>query len=110
MRETYNTIKIILEAIQYENHKWRISCVLKVVAILCGLQTGYTRHMCFICKWNTRFKGDQYKEHGWEVRDQYTPGRENVLNPPLVNVNKVLLPHLHIKLGIVKNIVKSLDR
>lgn len=33
----------------------------------------------------------------------------NVLRQPLVDSNKVLLPPLHIKLGLVKQIVKALD-
>ena len=34
----------------------------------------------------------------------------NVKDTSLLNLEKVLLPPLHIKLGIVKNFVKALDR
>jgi hypothetical protein len=37
-------------------------------------------------------------------------GRKNVSNIPLVNPEDVLLPPLHIKLGLIKNFVKAMDR
>ena len=37
-------------------------------------------------------------------------GSENILHEPLVEPTKVLLPPLHIKLGIMKQLVKALDK
>ena len=37
------------------------------------------------------------------------PGKLNVIRQPLVEPAKVLLPPLHIKLGLVKQFVKALD-
>jgi len=34
------------------------------------------------------------------------PGEKNVVNPPLVLQEKIYLPPLHIKLGLMKNFVK----
>ena len=36
-------------------------------------------------------------------------GEKNIKNVPLVNREKVLLPPLHIKLGLMKQFVKALD-
>lgn len=105
-KETYESVKYLLESVNYENHKWRICCDLKMVALLCGLQGGFTKNMCFICLWNTRYKGNQYQKHDWEKRDVFRVGTANVIHEPLVPTDKVLLPPLHIKLGIFKNFVK----
>ena len=38
------------------------------------------------------------------------PGVKNVLHPKLVNEKDIIMPPLHIKLGLMKNFVKKLDR
>ena len=38
------------------------------------------------------------------------PGDPNILNKPLIDPKKVLLTSLHIKLGLMKQFVKALDR
>jgi hypothetical protein len=38
------------------------------------------------------------------------PGQKNVVNPPLVLLEKIYLPPLHTKLGLMKNFVKSMDK
>lgn len=84
-----------------------ICCDLKVVAILRGLQTGYIKYMCFICDWDSRHKGDQYLNHTWLNRKVSENANANVIQEPLVPQDKVLLPPLHIKLGIVKSFLKT---
>ena len=37
------------------------------------------------------------------------PGNKNVLHTPLVDRDKILMPPLHIKLGLMKSFVKKLD-
>lgn len=109
-KETYLSLEKILVSIKYNEHSWKICADLKVITLLSGLQTGYTKNMCFMCLWDTRYKGDQYEKYDWPVRPhQHTLGRGNVIELPLVPMNKILLPPLHIKLGIVKNFIKSLN-
>ena len=38
------------------------------------------------------------------------PGENNVINEPLVDRKNIILPPLHIKLGIMKQFIKALDR
>jgi len=38
------------------------------------------------------------------------PGEKNVVNPPLVLPEKIYLPPLHIKLGLMKTFVKGMDK
>jgi len=38
------------------------------------------------------------------------PGEKNVISPPLDLPEKIYLPPLHIKLGLMKNFVKGIDK
>lgn len=106
-KESYEKMELILKSVQYNVHKWRICSDLKVVAMLCGLQGGYTKHMCFLCNWDSRFKGNQYKNHSWEDRKNNTLGQKNITKEALVPRENILMPLLHIKLGVVKNFIKA---
>ena len=46
----------------------------------------------------------------WPVRSEMIPGSFNVLAPPLVERSKIVFPPLHIKLGIMKQFVKTLEK
>ena len=39
-----------------------------------------------------------------------TVGAANIINEPLIEREKIILPPLHIKLGLMKQFVKALDR
>ena len=75
-----------------------------------GLQLGYTKYCCFLCEWNSREKDSHYIKKDRSLRQSLIPGGKNVKHPPLVESNKILLPPLHIKLGLVKNFVKAIDK
>jgi len=53
---------------------------------------------------------NHYVKVNWPARESMTPGSNNVINEPLVETSKVLLPPLHIKLGLMKQFVKALDK
>lgn len=108
-KETYLSLKKIIELVKYNENMWKISADLKVITLLRGMQTGYTKNMCFMCLWDTRFTGDQYTERNWATREEVRLRRHNIIEEPIVPIEKVLLPPLHIKLGIVKNFIKSLN-
>lgn len=101
-------METILQKVEYEKHQWRICCDLKVVAMLCGLQGGYTKYMCFMCNWDSRFKQSQYDFRGWEARGEPQIGEKNVIRKALVPKENILLPPLHVKLGIVKSFIKTI--
>ena len=44
----------------------------------------------------------------WPARRDLTPGSHNVLNSSLIERGNILLPPLHIKLGLAKQFVKAL--
>lgn len=108
--ESYENIKNLLNHIQYKKYNWKICADLKIVAIISGLQQGYTKFMCFLCKWDSRDSGQHYHKKHWEPRTVHNIGDLNVINEPLVPSVNILLPPLHIKLGFMKNFLKSLDK
>ena len=78
--------------------------------MLLGMQLGYTKYCSFLCEWDSRYKKNHYVNKLWSKRTSPTPGEKNVTNPPLVLLEKIYLPHMHIKLGLMKNFVKSMDK
>ena len=45
-KESCENMKILMEAINYDKFKWQICGDLKVVALLLGLQQGFTKYSC----------------------------------------------------------------
>ena len=78
--------------------------------MLLGLQGGYTKFPCFLCLWDSRSKSEHWVRKVWPERKEFPIGQKNVINEPLVDPQKILLPPLHIKLGLMKKSVKALDK
>ena len=78
---------------------------LKVVAILLGMQQGYTKYCCFLCEWDSRDRTSHYARKECPLRKNLTPGHKNFFDP-----KEVILPPLHIKLGLRKNFVKAFNK
>ena len=110
MKETYPNMSVILEKIQYNKYQWNICGDLKVIALLLGMQLGYTKFCCFLCEWDNRDRKSHYVRKLWPKRESFDVDRKNVLHRPLVDSAKVYLPPLHIKLGLMKNFVKAMDK
>ena len=56
MKESYESMKLLLEKIKYDEFKWTLCGDLRVVALLVGMQLGYTKYCCFMCEWDSRDK------------------------------------------------------
>jgi hypothetical protein len=110
MKETYDNMRILLSALNYNEHRWLICGDLKVIAILLGLQGGYTKYPCFLCLWDSRADDCHFKQKVWPQRTDCNPGQHNQQSMPLVERSKILLPPLHIKLGLMKLFVKALNK
>ena len=110
MKETYNNIKQLLRCINYDQHQWQLCGNLKVVVLMMGLQLGYTKYSCFLCEWNSRAKDLHYIKKDWPLCQSLTYEEKNVQHPLLVESNKILLPPLHIKLEIMQNFAKAINK
>jgi hypothetical protein len=49
MKESHENIKLLLGKIHYGKYKCNICGDLKVIALLLGLQLGYTKYCCSLC-------------------------------------------------------------
>ena len=110
MKEGYESMKLLLGKIKYDEFKRKLCGDLKGVALLLGMQLGYTKYCCFLCEWDSRDKKNHYVNILWPKRTSLTPGEKNVLSPPLVLQEKIYLPSSHIKLGLMKIFVKGMDK
>jgi len=61
-KESYEDMKILMEAINYDKFKWQFCGDLKVIALLLGLKQGFTKYCCFICEWDSRARSLHYQE------------------------------------------------
>ena len=109
MKEDYENVKQLLIKINHAQFKWYVCGDFKMLVFLLGLQGGYTKYSCFLCLWNSRVDGEHYEIIHWPTREELTPGIYNVMREPLKSPEKVLLPPLYIKLGLVKQCIKALD-
>ena len=78
-----------------------------MITFLTGLQGGFTRYPCFLYLWDSKNTEAHYKKD-LPARSQRVVGQHNVKWEPLVSEDKVLMPPLHIKLGLIKQFVKAL--
>ena len=76
MKESYDSLKMVLSKIQYEKYKWHVCGDLKVIGILLGLQMGYTKYCCFLCEWDSRARNQHYSKKVWAPRHKLIPGQK----------------------------------
>jgi len=74
-----------------------------VIALLLGLQQGFTNYCCFICEWDSRTKD-------WPARKSLESEIMTVENQTLVEPSKILLSSMYLKFGLMKTFVKALNR
>ena len=110
LKEEYNSVKNLLDALKYDEYGWEVIGDFKMVAFLMGLQGGFTKFPCYLCLWDSRDTVAHYNRRNWPQRTEFTIGKNNVKWEPLIDPKKVLLPPLHIKLGLMKQFVTALDK
>jgi hypothetical protein len=60
IKESDDSMKQLLQYIKCDTYKWNICVDLKVIALLFGLQLGYTKFPCFLCERDSRDKAHHY--------------------------------------------------
>lgn len=96
------------ESLRFVNEKITAITItkLQILTILLCQQMGYTKHLCFLFLWDSRDRMNHHKLKNSSVKSGLISSSANVVNDPLVP-ERVLLPPLRIKLGIIKQLVKS---
>jgi len=88
-KESYENMKILMETINYDILKWPICSDIKVIALLLGLQQGFTKYCFLICEWESRAQSLHYSRKYWTARKSLEPGIMNVEYQPLVELSKI---------------------
>jgi hypothetical protein len=60
IKDSYESLKLLLGKIKYDEFNWMLCGDLKVVALLLGMQLEYTKYCSFLCEWDSRDKKNQY--------------------------------------------------
>lgn len=105
-----DNMTLLLNCINYNTYPWQLRWDLEVVAALLGLQQGYIKFCCFLCEWNNRTKTSHYMKRDWSSWQALELGKKTVQYLPLVESSKMLLYFLHIKQGLMKNFVRTVDQ
>lgn len=110
--EKYENIEYILNRIKYQQYGWEVIVDFKLINIITGLMGAASKHPCAHCLWDSKYKGsDKYTKTDWPKRPQWsteTAGKYNAVKPPLIPISKILMPPLHIKIGLVTQLFKKL--
>ena len=110
LKKKYEAVKYVLEKIGYDQHKWFICVDLKMVNFLLGQQSGFNKYPWFLCMWDSRDRAQHYTKD-WPLQEELVPCKErNVINDPLMDRDRILFLLLHIKLGLIKQFTKALDK
>ena len=107
MKENYENVEILLSALQYVQYNWKVIGDFKMVTFLMTFQGDITKFPCYQCNWDSRSTALHYKKRNWPLMSRYDVGAYNLKQTPLVEPKKVLMPSLHIKLGLMKQFVKK---
>jgi len=99
-KETYTTMNKILVEVDYKKYQWEVCGDFKVMAVLLGLQAGYTKYSCFLCEWDRRARGTHCSRKHWPHRQSLTPGMKNVIHKPLIKPSKFCLPRYILNWGL----------
>ena len=106
LKEKYDAMKSVLQYMKYNDHQWATCVDLKMVNVLLGELSSYTKYPCFFCYWDSRDKANHWTRKDWPVRHQLNVVEKNIVAEPLVPRNKIVFPPLHIKLELTKQFAK----
>ena len=102
-------VKYLLEKIRYDQYEWDICVDLKMVNFLLGQQSGFSKYLCFLCMWHSMDRAQHYTKKDWPLRGELVPCRAgSIINNPMMDRYRILIPPLHIKLGLIKQFTKAL--
>ena len=65
MKERYESMKLLLGKIKYDDFKWKLCGDLKVVALLLGIKLRHTKYCCFLCECDGWDKKNHYVNKLW---------------------------------------------
>ena len=99
MKETYKNMDLLLKAISYSKYGWKICGDLKVIGLLLGMESGYTKLCYFLCEWDSWAKDKHYKLKDWPMPENSVPGKKRTRNQPLFDKDTICYWHCTLNWG-----------
>ena len=113
LKESREDIALALRTCKYDQHEWQVVADLKLLNIMCGVGTASSRHPCVLCTWYGTHRRDLDKQY---FQSDILPrscgvqiGTYSQLDESLIKLKNVIIPPLHIKLGLISQFIKKLD-
>lgn len=112
MPETYDNLFRALRLVRYNDHNWMIVSDLKVVNLLLGIRGTYPRYACPYCHWQGRVTGEHWVRTDWPLRTAQNTevGSFSISYLPMVPVEKLYCPPLHVKIGLFSRFVQFMQK
>ena len=85
VKESHDSITILLNAIHYSDYQWSICEDLKLTGILMGLRGAFTKYCRFLCLWDSRATAQHYETKEWPTKNSYAPLVKYIQHISLVN-------------------------
>ena len=87
---------MVFQKLRYSEHNWAICVDFKMVNFLLEPQGGATKHPRVICYWDSRATNQHWLKKDQPEREDFAVSDKNIINEPLVNRNRIILPLLHV--------------
>ena len=110
VKKHYMNVKMVLQKVLYSEHNWAICVDFKMINFLLGQQRGevHQTSLFSLLLGQSHYWSSVGKE-GLAEREDLAMGDKNIIHEPLVNRDRIILPRLYVKLGLMKQFVKALD-
>lgn len=109
LHKSYENKNLLLHVIYYETYSSKTCGDLKLIEMLIGMQPGFKEQYCFLRRCDSWATDENYIKSSWPPRALYQLGLCSI-NTPLVDSRNVLLPPLHILLGLMKHFIETFGR
>jgi hypothetical protein len=67
LKESYENLALVLTKLNYKDRGWMICGDLKLLSVLLGQQSGYTKYPCFLCEWDSTAKSQHWAQNDGPV-------------------------------------------
>ena len=79
----FGDLKVIYYNIYYNNYNYLKYFIILIYIFVdrphnLGMQSGYTKYPCFLCKWDTRADREHYSRRIWLECNNLHPGSHNI--------------------------------
>ena len=93
-------VRTVLIVLKYDQFSRKIIREFKMAVFLMSLQGGFTKLSCYLCHWDNR--DTHYHKQIWPKTTSNGAFR--------IDPSEILIPTIAHKLGLIKQVIKALDR